>query len=79
MPAVFRHAHNNDTQALHCVSLHTKLKTLYTHISSIRIMIHSKVHASTCEKGVMGFEGPSGELHVCREQRESTTADRLQS
>lgn len=37
-----------------------------------------KVPVGTLERGLMGFEGPSGELRVCRERRESNSADRLQ-
>lgn len=42
------------------------------------IRFQCKVPVGTLERGLMGFEGPSGELLVCRERQESNIADRLQ-
>lgn len=42
------------------------------------IRFQCKVPVGTLGWGLMGFEGPGGELRVCRERQESNIADRPQ-
>lgn len=44
----------------------------------VYIRFQCKVPVGTLQRGLMGFESPSGELCVCRERQESNIADRLQ-